>query len=193
MATSTPQTYPALWVKLSVLQGNALQIAGLLLGAGLLTLAAKIHSTAGLRVLLMLLGWFFIYDCCHAFAHWLVGRAVGIRFRSYGLRGTDHPEIYPPGIRQVMSILPFFTALTVKTSMQAASAPAKAAMFAAGETSTTICAVAASWYAWKSGIPGGNVLLIFSLILTISSTVVTAITPRGDYAKAIKVLRRASA
>jgi hypothetical protein len=35
----------------------------------------------------------------HAFSHWLVGRAVGIRFACYGLHGTSHPNLYPPGAR----------------------------------------------------------------------------------------------
>jgi hypothetical protein len=68
-----------------------------------------------------------------------VSWAVGIRFDGYGLRGTDHPENYPPVIRQVMSIMPFFVALTDKTSMSRAAGAAKALMFAAGETSTTVC------------------------------------------------------
>ena len=50
-------------------------------------------------VILMLLGWFVIYICCHALAHWAIGRVVGIRFRGYGVRGTDHPENYPPLLR----------------------------------------------------------------------------------------------
>jgi hypothetical protein len=31
------------------------------------------------------------YFCEHAFSHWLVGRALGIRFSGYGLHGTSHP------------------------------------------------------------------------------------------------------
>jgi len=31
------------------------------------------------------------YFCEHAFSHWLVERAVGIRFSGYGLHGTSHP------------------------------------------------------------------------------------------------------
>jgi hypothetical protein len=189
MKSQSVKRVPHLWVRLSVLQGNTIQLAGLLIGMGLLGVAARLAGPGATRIALMVGGWFIIYDTCHALAHWAVGRAVGIRFRGYGLRGTDHPEIYPPGIRQLMSVMPFFTALTVKTSMQGASARAKAAMFAAGETSTTICALLAAGYAAAHGIPGGYVLFIFALVLTLSSTVVTALTPRGDYAKAIKALR----
>ncbi len=143
-------------------------------------------------VILMLLGWFVIYICCHALAHWAVGRVVGIRFRGYGVRGTDHPENYPPGLRQLMSVIPFFTAMTEKASMQKASAAAKAAMFSAGETSTTVCSLLAAGYAWLSGTPGGFTLFVVTICWDIGSTIVTSIVPRGDYAKAIGVLREAS-
>ncbi len=181
---------PALWLQLSIPVGNAIQLGGLALGAALLYLAAHWHTVTALRVVLMLVGFFAIYDCCHALGHWAVGRLVGIRFRGYGLRGTDHPEDYPPGARQLMSALPFFTAMTVKESMQRAGRWAKAAMFAAGETSSAIFSVAASYYAWRSGIPGGQALFIVMVIFTIFSILVTALVPRGDYTKARRALRR---
>jgi hypothetical protein len=182
------QALPRLWVKLTVPQGNLVQGAGMVVGAALLVVAAGWHGAAPLRVFIMLLGWFSIYCCCHALGHYAIGRLVGIRFRGFGLRGTDHPEAYPPGVRQLMSIMPFFTALTDKESMQRAAKTAKALMFAAGETATTVCAVLAAGYALSRDIPGSNVLWVFTLVLVISSTFVTAIIPRGDYAKAIKAL-----
>ena len=180
---------PKLWVRVSVATGNSLQLAGLVLGAGLLFLAAHLQASVAVRIVLMVLGWLVIYICCHAIAHWMVGRLVGIHFRGYGIRGTDHPENYPPGLRQLMSVMPFFTALTEKASMQQASSAAKAAMFSAGETSTTICSLLAAGYAWLSGTPGGFTLFIVTLCWDIGSTIVTAIVPRGDYAKAIRVSR----
>lgn len=188
MQTKT-SAMPKLWLRLSVNAGNSIQAAGLVGGALLLVWAGALHGPGTARVALMLIGWSVIYICCHASAHWAIGRLVGIRFRGYGVRGTDHPEIYPPGVRQVMSVLPFFTALTVKESMQRASALAKAAMFSAGKTSTTVCSLLAAGYAWHAVVPGGNILFWVTLILVASSSVVTAITPRGDYAKAINVLR----
>lgn len=182
---------PKLWFRVSEAQGNMVQLGGLVLGAGLLFLAAHIAVADGLRVALMLLGWLVIYICCHAIAHWAVGRLVGIRFRGYGVRGTDHPEFYPPVLRQIMSIIPFFSALTQKASMQQASAGAKALMFAAGETSTNICSLLAAAYAAFSGIPGGSTLFLITIFWNLSSTIVTSFIARGDYAKAIRVLRGA--
>jgi hypothetical protein len=188
-----PPPRPALWLRMSVPVGNVVQIAGLAIGAGLLALAARWHVADPLRVALMLLGWFAIYDCCHAIAHYAVGRLVGIRFRGYGLRGSDHPGDYPPGVRQAMSALPFFTAMTEKQSSQQAGSWAKATMFAAGETSTAVCSILAGLYAWLGGIPGGFALFVAMVALNAVSTVVTAITPRGDYAKALRSLRQGRA
>jgi hypothetical protein len=188
----TQKPLPKLWLRLSETQGNIVQLGGLILGAGLLYLAAHLMIASSVRVVLMLLGFVVIYICCHAIAHWAVGRLVGIRFRGYGVRGTDHPELYPPIIRQIMSIIPFFSALTEKASMQQANPWAKALMFSAGETSTNICSLLAAAYAWLSGIPGGSTLFMVIVIWDLSSTIVTSIIPRGDYAKAIRTLRAAS-
>jgi hypothetical protein len=189
---TTQRPLPKLWFRLSETGGNIVQLAGLALGAVLLYLAAHLAIADGVRIALMLLGWLVIYICCHAIAHWAVGRLVGIRFRGYGVRGTDHPENYPPGLRQLMSVIPFFSALTEKSSMQSASALAKALMFSAGETSTNICSLLAAGYAWLSGIPGGFTLFIITIFWDLGATIMTAIAPRGDYAKAIRVLRNAS-
>lgn len=179
---------PPFWARLSIPAGNLLQVAGLALGAGILYVDGGIAAVAGIRILLLAIAWLLIYICCHALAHWLVGRLVGIEFRGYGLRGTDHPENYPPGLRQLMSLLPTFTVLTRKESMVRAKPVAKALMFSAGESSTAICSTLAAWFAWNLGIPGGQVLFWVVLIFNLLSTVVTAIVPRGDYAKAWKAL-----
>lgn len=151
---------PGLWVRMSVAKGNLLQLVGLVIGASLLDLAAHLQAAGAVRVALMLFGFLIIYDCSHAIFHWAVGRLVGIRFRGYGVRGTDHPEAYPPGIRQLMSVMPFFTALTHKQSMTEASPTAKALMFAAGETGTTVVSLLAALYAWRGGIPGGKPVVL---------------------------------
>ena len=102
---------PPFWFRLSITAGNLAQLAGLVLGSAVLYTAAHLQAAGSVRVVLMLGGWFAIYVCCHAIAHWLVGRLVGIEFQGYGLRGTDHPENYPPGLRQAMSALPTFTVI----------------------------------------------------------------------------------
>lgn len=191
-AGSTARPLPTLWVRLSVARGNLLQLGGMALGSTLLVAATRIPATSSARVALMVTGWLAIYLCCHAVAHYAIGRLVGIRFRGYGIRGTDHPENYPPVVRQIMSILPFFTALTERESMRRAPPLAQAAMFAAGETSTTVCSLLAALYAWKAGIPGGQVLFFVTLAWNLSATLVTALVPRGDYTKARRALRPGS-
>ncbi len=188
-AAPAPVARPPFWFRLSIGQGNALQVTGLAAGAVLLWAAAHVAGPDLLRVLLMLLGWFAVYVCCHAIAHWAVGRVVGIEFQGYGVRGTDHPENYPPGLRQVMSALPTFTVLTRKGSLNRARPIAQALMFAAGESSTAVCSVLAGWYAWQNGVPGGVVLFWAMVAFNLFSTVVTAVVPRGDYAKALRALR----
>ena len=88
-----------------------------------------------------------------------------------------------------MSMMPFFTVMTEKSSMEKASPLAKALMFSAGETASSVCAIAAGWYAWRKDIPGGGVLFVFAIIFSVLATITTAQFPKGDYAKAIRALR----
>lgn len=112
MSTKPIAPRPALRKKLSITSGNAIQAAGLAAGAALLGAAATITGLGAARLAVTLLGFLVIYDCSHAIGHYLAGRAAGIRFRFYGIRGTDHPEDYPPGVRQLMSAMPFWTVVT---------------------------------------------------------------------------------
>ena len=191
---TTPQAAPAaapmprLWARFSVRTGTLIQAAGIAAGAGALGAAAHLHAPGGFRLALLAAGWLAIYLSSHAIAHVAVGWAAGIRFRAYGVRGTDHPENYPPGVRQLMSVLPMWSALTDKASMRQAGRWAKAAMFAAGETSTTVASIAAAAYAARTHTPGGHALLAGSILWAIAATITTAIVPKGDYAKALRAL-----
>ncbi len=185
---TAPPPRPPFWFRLSILTANLIQLAGLIAGVAILYVDARLQVTDVVRIVLMLLGWFIIYICCHAFAHWLVGRMVGIEFQGYGLRGTDHPDAYSGVMRSLMNALPTFTVMTKKTSMQQARPWAKALMFAAGETSTAICSILVGFYAWRRGIPGGLILFIVMIVFNLMSTVVTARNPRGDYYKARRAL-----
>jgi len=177
------------WVKLPVAVGNLVQLAGLDVGALIIALAAAIRSSGWPAVILLVVGVLVVYLCCHAVAHWLVGRAVGLRFAYVGVRGTDHPEAYPPGLRQVMAATPMFTAVSTKKSRASASRGALAAYYAAGETSTTVCTLLAAGAGLVAGIPGSLVLFIIAVVWVLIATVTTAIFPRGDYFKAREALR----
>jgi hypothetical protein len=140
-------------------------------------------------VILAVLGILAVYLCSHAIAHWLVGRVVGLRFAYVGVRGTDHPEAYPSGMRQVMAATPMFTTVSTKRSRAAASRRALAAYFAAGETSTTICTVLAALLAYLVGVPGGIIILAVSVVWVGVAVATTTFTPKGDYYKARQALR----
>jgi hypothetical protein len=180
---------PRFWTKLPVLAGNLVQLAGMVAGVLLVVAAGATRSVAGVSVLLAVLGILAVYLCCHAIAHWLVGRLVGLRFAYIGVRGTDHPEAYPPGLRQVMAATPMFSTVSTRRSREAAGRGALAAYFAAGETSTTICTVLAALLAFLVGVPGGGIILVISVIWVLLAVVSTTFTPKGDYYKARQALR----
>lgn len=181
---------PPLWWRTSVRRGVAVQSLATLLGALLLALACgAVGGPSGLRSVWLVVGLLLVYLDTHALGHFVVGRAVGIAFSGFGLRGTDHPEDYPPGLRQLMSIVPMWTAITDPVSRRAAAPLAQAAMFAAGETATTLCTVAAAAAAAHPGAPSGFAALVVSVAWTLSASLVVAFVDKGDYRKAIRAWR----
>ncbi len=180
---------PSFWMRLSIASGNLVQIAGIVAGSSVMYAAVHLELSGVLKVLLTILGWLVIYLCCHSLAHWFVGRLAGIRFRYYGVRGTDHPEALSPAMRAILSRLPMFTALTEKESMEKASPVAKALMYAAGESASILCTLLAGLYAWKSHIPGGIVVLAAATLMSLTGVVSTIRIPRGDFAKALHAMR----
>lgn len=188
-AASAPPS-PRFWARLPVAAGNLLQLAGILLGVLLIVAAGAVRSTAALSVLLAVVGILAVYLCSHAIAHWLVGRLVGLRFAFIGVRGTDHPEAYPPVLREVMAATPMFTTVSTRRSRQGASRMALAAYYAAGETSTTICTALAALLAFLVGVPGGGVILAIAIVWVLLAVATTTFTPKGDYYKARQALRQ---
>jgi hypothetical protein len=83
----------------------------------------------------MVVGWVLLYFSCHAVAHWVVGRSLGIRFAFYTVGGTGNPEGWPAGLRWLFEHLPFFGVQTEKASMQKARPIARAITWSAGVTS----------------------------------------------------------
>jgi hypothetical protein len=180
---------PRFWAKLPVATGNLVQLAGIVLGVLLILAAGAVKGTAALSVLLAVVGILVVYLCSHAIAHWLVGRLVGLRFAYVGVRGTDHPEAYPPVLREVMAATPMFTTVSTRRTRQAASRQALAAYYAAGETSTTICTALAALLAFLVGVPGGGIILAITIVWVLLAVVSTTFTPKGDYYKARQALR----
>jgi hypothetical protein len=172
-----------IWTQLSIAAGNTVQIVGLVLG-GLLLLAAARARVPSLAVTQMLAGLFLIYLSCHAIAHWLLGRALGIRFRFYTVGGTANPQGWPVGLRWLMEHVPFFGVQTDRASMEGANPVAKAAMWSAGVTSSAALPTLAAFWAWQSKIPRGKAVFLFALIWSVGTVLGNISRPSGDYFKA---------
>jgi len=124
----------------------------------------------------------------HAFSHWLVGRALGIRFSGYGLHGTSHPLYYPPGMRWVFSRLPFLSARTDPASLRAATPAARAAMYAAGTAGTVIASVAIAGYAWRRGVPRARGFFVGANLWTVALLLSESLRSGGDLRRAWREL-----
>jgi len=169
------------WLTLSVAQGNIIQIGGLL-GAVALAWYADREGVRGTRW--MIASRLLAYFSEHAFPHWLVGRALGIRFTGYGLHGTSHPKHYPPGVRFLFSRLPLLSARTDPASLRAATPVARASMYAAGTAATVIASVAIPGYAWRRGVPRARSVFVGANLWSVALLLSESLRPGGDLRRA---------
>jgi hypothetical protein len=173
--------------RLSIITGNAVQIAGLI-GACLALAAARSAGSTASAVVDMAVGWVLLYFCCHGIAHWIAGRILGIRFAFYTVGGTGNPEGWPPGLRWVFEHLPFLGVQTEKASMQQASPMARAIMWSAGVTSSAVIPSLGAFWAWRSGVPWGRWFFLVALFWAAGTLASNWTSHGGDYSKARRAL-----
>jgi hypothetical protein len=176
------------FARLSIVAGNAVQTGGLLVAGLALRVSQSGHSLAT-AVITMLLAWVLLYFSCHAIAHWLVGRVVGIRFLHYTVGGTSNPEGWPPGLRWIFEHFPFFGVQTDKVSMQKVGPKARAVMWAAGVTSSATTPTLAVFWAWRSGVPGSGAFFLFAIFWALGTLASNWTSRTGDFSKAKRALR----
>ena len=172
---------------ISIAWGDAVQLGGLL-GATTLAWYAGRQGVRGT-------GWMvasrlLAYFSEHAFSHWLVGRAVGIRFTGYALHGTSHPQSYPPGSRWVFSRLPLLSARTDPASLAAAKPRARATMYAAGTIATVATSVAIPGYCWRCGVRGARGFFLGANLWSVPMLLSESLRPGGDLRRAWRELSR---
>jgi hypothetical protein len=175
--------------RLSIAMGNTLQTAGIVAAYFALRASRSTHST-GVAVASMVFAWLLLYFSCHAMAHWLVGRLVGIRFLFYTVGGTGNPEGWPSGVRWVFMHLPFLGVQTEKVSMQTVSPRAKALMWSAGVTASAIIPTLAALYAWLFAVPWSGWFCLFALGWAFGTLASNWRSSTGDYSKARRALGR---
>ena len=173
--------------RFSIMVGNVMQISGIVGACLALAAARSVHSTTS-AVVAMVVGWVLLYFCCHAIAHWVVGRILGIRFAFYTVGGTGNPEGWPAGLRWLFEHLPFFGVQTEKASMQKASPIARATMWCAGVTSSAVVPALGALWAWRSGVPWSKLFFPLALLCSIGTLASNWTSRSGDYSKARRAL-----
>jgi len=175
------------WHTFSIAKGNTTQI-GALLGALALSWYAGRRGVRGTRW--MVASRLLAYFSEHAFSHWLIGRALDIRFTGYGLHGTTHPRYYPPGMRFLFSHLPLLSARTDPASLKQARPAARAAMYAAGTVATVIASAAIPGYAWRRGVSRARGFFVGTNLWSVPLLLSESLRPGGDLRRAWRELAR---
>jgi hypothetical protein len=175
------------WLTLPVALGNVLQAGGLIGSAALARYAGR---QAARGTSLMVASRLVAYFCEHAFSHWLVGRAFGIRFTCYGLHGTSHPQHYPPGARFFFSHLPLLSARADPTSLAQATPKARAVMYAAGTVATVAASAAIPGYCWLRGVRGARGFFAGTNLWSVPLLLSESLREGGDLRRALRELAR---
>jgi hypothetical protein len=126
----------------------------------------------------------------HAFSHWLVGRALGIRFTGYGLHGTSHPQHYPPVARFFFSHLPLLSARADPASLKAATPAARSAMYAAGTVAIVVASVVIPGYCWRRGVRGARGFFVGANLWSVPLLLSESLRAGGDLRRARRELRQ---
>ena len=166
--------------------------AGAILAAYFSLRASQSAHSPATAISTMFLACVLLYFSCHAIAHWLVGRLVGIRFLHYTVGGTGNPEGWPPGLRWIFEHLPFFGVQTEKASMQSVSPKARAVMWAAGVTSSAVIPTVAVFWAWRSRVPGSRLFFLFAIFWAMGTLASNWTSRTGDFSKAKRALGNSS-
>jgi hypothetical protein len=174
--------------RLSIIVGNSVQIAGLVTAYLALVAARSVHSVFA-AVFAMAVAYVLLYFCCHAIAHWVVGRVLGIRFAFYTVGGTANPDGWPAPLRWLFEHLPFFGVQTEKASMQKASPIARAIMWSAGVTCSAVVPTLAALWAWRSRVPWSKLFFLVALFWAVGTLASNWTSRTGDYSKARRALR----
>jgi len=189
MNESNPLPKRLIFTRLSIVAGNAIQIAGMAVACFSLAVARPAYSKAA-GIVAMIAAWVLLYFFCHGITHWAVGRLLGIHFAFYTVGGTGNPEGYPAGMRWFFEHLPFFGVQTEKASMRKASPAAKAIMWSAGVTSSAVVPTLSALWAGYARIPGSKLFLIFAMIWAMATLASNWTSRTGDYSKARRALGR---
>jgi hypothetical protein len=187
MNISHPALRRKIFGRLSIVAGNAIQLAGVVL-AGVALAVARSAPSKRAAIVLMIAAWVLLYFFSHGIAHWAVGRILGIRFAFYTVGGTGNPEGYFAGLRWLFEHLPFFGVQTDKAAMQNATPMAKAIMWMAGVTSSAVVPTLGAVYAWRSGVPESRLFLFFAVLWSIGTLSSNWRSRTGDFLKARRAL-----
>ena len=153
--------------------GNALLVVGTLAGAVAVAFALTTDSEeiAGLALIFAALDWSTTF---HAPAHWLVGRAMGMRFLAYYL----------------LDLMPPFPGLKIDSATYLPVAPeARAWMHASGAIASKIGPFLALAFWPASGAPGWAAWAILGYGLLIIGTDVFISTRRSDWKRFRREMR----
>jgi len=153
--------------------GNAVLVVGTLVGAAAVAFALTTNSEelAGLALIFAALDWSATF---HVPAHWLVGRAMGMRFLAYYIRDLIPPV---PGLK-----IDYATYLRVAPE-------ARAWMHASGAIASKIGPFLALAFWPASGAPGWAAWAILGYGLLIIGTDVVISTRKSDWKRFRREMR----
>jgi hypothetical protein len=124
-------------VRLSILLGNAMEVAGLIVALILLWLAPTLRNPL-LAFLLYVIALVFLVFFPHCLAHYAVGRLMAIQFDYYRSGKSGIAKLKLPVVSSLGSKLPVLTLKVDRSSLHSADRLRAAAMFSAGAVASMV-------------------------------------------------------
>lgn len=177
--------------RLSIQQGTGVSIVGLAV-AVLLLLPVSAPLPPLLAFVLLLASAILFLVAPHCLAHFLVGRALGVRFLYYFITRSALQRAMPPALQAVARRIPLLAIRIAPHSLKAVSNMRTAAMFAAG----TIVSMTLPWVPVGYGLVQGQApaAMVVALVAAANVGFTLYFSPRvGDLSRARRALVRGSA
>ncbi len=166
--------------------GVALELVGLAVVVSVAWVSANWYPFS---ILVLLLAQALTTILIHCPAHYIVGRALGIRFKAIRLGRTSASRVLPASLKRIGSLLVVFTLSVDPDSKKRASPMSLRAMYLAGVVGSVGSAITFAYAVSQAGdLATGTVTWVFAIAYLASDVL---FSPRaGDLMRARAAMQR---
>lgn len=137
------------------------------------------------NLLLLLASFLLLWYFPHSLSHFIVGRAVGIKFSSYYLAASSMSRLDNPLLNRIGWMMPMLGVRIDRSSLRRVSPRRRSAMYAAGVITSLLAPLLTIYTSFSIGAP---ILALLLIVIWVSNAIFTLYfsSKVGDISRAVK-------